>query len=318
MLFTFIDLFSGIGGFRIALEDLGGVCLFSSDIDENARRTYQHVFSDVPAGDITLQETKDAVPPGVDILCAGFPCQSFSVAGEQKGFGDERGTLFFDVFAVLKAKQPRAFILENVKNLVSHDGGNTIKTIVASLELAGYIVRYKVLDALEYANIPQHRERVFIVGFRKDLWDRVIEFEFPEPIPLTKRFQDLIAYGSEDKKLFYSEKNFRHYDTLIGTVTDPDRVYQYRRHYMRENKSGVCPTLTANMGTGGHNVPIIIDNGRIRKLSPRECLNFQGFPDWFEFPEKMPYNARYKQSGNTVVVPLVRRVAERVIEILQP
>lgn len=318
MLFTFIDLFSGIGGFRIALESLGGVCVFSSDIDENARRTYEHAFSDVPAGDITLQETKDAVPYGVDVICAGFPCQSFSVAGKQKGFKDERGTLFFDVLDVIKAKCPRAFILENVKNIVTHDGGRTMATIVASLEQAGYLVRYEVLDALEYANVPQHRERVFIVGFRKYLWSLVPSFSFPEPIPLTKRFQDCIQYGSEDRKLFYSQKNFKHYDTLISTVTDPDRVYQYRRHYMRENKSGVCPTLTANMGTGGHNVPIIIDNGRIRKLSPRECLNFQGFPDWFEFPEKIPYNARYKQSGNTVVVPLVRRVAERVIEILQP
>ena len=170
---------------------------------------------------------------------------------------------------------------------------------------------YEVLDAIAYANVPQHRERVFIVGFRKDLWSLVPSFSFPEPIPLTKRFQDCIQYGSEDRKLFYTEMNFKHYDTLISTVTDPDRVYQYRRHYMRENKSGVCPTLTANMGTGGHNVPIIIDNGRIRKLSPRECLNFQGFPEQFEFPQKMPYNARYKQAGNSVVVSLVRRVAER-------
>ena len=313
--FTFIDLFSGIGGFRLALESLGGTCVFSSDIDENARRTYFHNFNDVPYGDIRESAVKGLIPLDFDVLCAGFPCQAFSVAGLQKGFSDERGTLFFEVVEILREHRPKAFILENVKHLLTHGGGETIRTMLNTLRSLNYAVYLKVMDASKYANVPQHRERVFFVGFQKDSLPDFYSFEFPDKRTLTVKPQDLFDYGNQDESLYYTER-YKMYDVIKEGVKDPSCIYQYRRMYVRENKSGVCPTLTANMGGGGHNVPLILDNGRIRKLSVRECLRLQGFPESFSFPPKMSSGAKYKQIGNSVVVPLVRSIAENVLDVI--
>ncbi len=163
--FRFIDLFAGIGGFRIAMQDCGGECVYSSEWDENAQKTYYHNFGEVPFGDITLEFNKQFIPDGFDVLCAGFPCQAFSIAGYRKGFEDTRGTLFFDVAEIIRRKRPKAVYLENVKNLYTHDAGNTFRIIQSSLEGLGYIVYHKVMNVMEYANVPQNRQRIFIVCF---------------------------------------------------------------------------------------------------------------------------------------------------------
>ena len=310
--FKFIDLFAGIGGFRIAMQDCGGECVYSSEWDENAKQTYYHNFGEVPFGDITKESNKRLIPDGFDVLCAGFPCQAFSIAGYRKGFEDTRGTLFFDVAEIIKRKRPKAVYLENVKNLYTHDEGKTFAVIKGTLEELGYVVYHKVMNAMEYANVPQNRERIFIVCFDPQQVPNHKDFHFPEKENLTKSVKDCIDYGVKDSKFFYTDK-FAHYDELVHEVTSADTIYQWRRQYVRENKSNVCPTLTANMGTGGHNVPLILTKDGIRKLTPKECINFQGYPEKYSFPTTIADSAKYKQAGNSVVVPLIRKVCKNII-----
>lgn len=312
--FHFIDLFAGIGGFRLACQFNGGKCVFSSEWDQDAQKTYFHNFGEFPFGDITLSQTKDNIPDNFDLLCAGFPCQAFSIAGYRKGFEDTRGTLFFDIATILKDKRPKAFILENVKNLVTHDDGKTFEIIYNTLSDLGYKVFYKVLNTMEYANIPQNRERIIIVGFDKKRVDNFDKFAFPEKCELTKTIHDCIDYNITDETLFYRE-NSPYYTQLKKNMLDPDTVYQWRRQYVRENKSNVCPTLTANMGTGGHNVPLIITKYGFRKLTPKECLNFQGFPEGYEFPA-IARSKQYKQAGNSVTVPLIQSIIKNIVVLL--
>lgn len=231
-----------------------------------------------------------------------------------KGFDDENsGHLFFEALRVIKAKKPRAFLLENVKNLVSHDKGRTFRIITDALEDAGYYFRYQVLNAMEYGNVPQNRERIYVAGFReKELCDK---FYFPQPVPLTKNIHDIIKpHEKKDEKYYY--ENSKYYPMLKEAMVNRNTVYQLRRVYVRENKSGVCPTLTANMGTGGHNVPLVLDDFGIRKLTPKECFLFQGFPEDFTLPD-LADSHLYKQAGNSVVVPVVERIAKNMVAILK-
>lgn len=318
--FTFIDLFAGIGGFRLAMQDCGGRCVYSSEFDDAAKQTYYENYGEVPFGDITKQENKDFIPKDFDVLCAGFPCQAFSIAGYRKGFEDVRGTLFFDVADILEKHQPKAFYLENVKNLKSHDEGRTFEKIMDVLKnRLGYTVFSKVMNPCEYANVPQNRERIFIVGFNPEKLKlpENFEFQFPEKQELTRTIHDIVDDTIDDEKLFYRQGQL-YYDRMKDVITNPDTVYQWRRVYIRENKSGVCPTLTANMGEGGHNVPIICTSKGIRKFTPEECLCFQGFPanrkeKPFSFPTTIAQSKKYKQAGNSVTEPLIHRVAEKVI-----
>lgn len=310
--FQFIDLFAGIGGFRLAMQDCGGECVYSSEFDENAKRTYFKNFGEIPFGDITKESNKQYIPDGFDVLCAGFPCQAFSVAGYRKGFEDTRGTLFFDVAEIIRRKRPKAVYLENVKNLYTHDDGKTFAVIKGTLEELGYVVYHKIMNAMEYANVPQNRERIFIVCFDPIQVPNHTEFTFPEKEELTRTIQDCIDYSTKDKKFFYTDK-FAHYDDLCHDMTSKDTIYQWRRQYVRENKSNVCPTLTANMGTGGHNVPLILTDYGIRKLTPKECINFQGYPKDYSFPATIADSAKYKQAGNSVVVPLIRKVCKNIV-----
>lgn len=193
--FRFIDLFAGIGGFRLALQSLGGVCVFSSEWDKNAQKTYEANFGEIPFGDITLEETKANIPQAFDVLCAGFPCQAFSIAGKQKGFEDTRGTLFFDIAQIIEKHRPKAVFLENVKNLVSHDKGRTFQIILNVLKNdLGYSVFHKILNTMEYANIPQNRERIFIVAFREDIKD----FAFPQAISLTNTIHNFLEQEKQE------------------------------------------------------------------------------------------------------------------------
>lgn len=313
--FTFIDLFAGIGGFRIALQSLGGKCVFSSEWDANAQKTYFYNFGEIPYGDITKESIKNCIPDGFDVLCAGFPCQAFSIAGYRKGFEDTRGTLFFDVAEIIKRKCPKAVFLENVKNLYTHDNGKTFAVIKATLEELGYVVYHKVMNSMEYANVPQNRERIFIVCFDPNQVKNHHQFSFPERTELTHTIHDCIDPEINDKALFYGAK-FIHYEELKRDMVSMDTIYQWRRQYVRENKSNVCPTLTANMGTGGHNVPLILTKYGIRKLSPKECINFQGYPKEYQFPTSITNSAKYKQAGNSVVVPLITKVCQNIISII--
>ena len=313
--FTFIDLFAGIGGFRIALQSLGGKCVFSSEWDANAQKTYFYNFGEIPYGDITKESIKNCIPDGFDVLCAGFPCQAFSIAGYRKGFEDTRGTLFFDVAEIIKRKRPKAVFLENVKNLYTHDNGKTFAVIKATLEELGYVVYHKVMNSMEYANVPQNSERIFIVCFDPNQVKNHHQFSFPERTELTHTIHDCIDPEINDKALFYGAK-FIHYEELKRDMVSMDTIYQWRRQYVRENKSNVCPTLTANMGTGGHNVPLILTKYGIRKLSPKECINFQGYPKEYQFPTSIANSAKYKQAGNSVVVPLITKVCQNIISII--
>lgn len=312
--FHFIDLFAGIGGFRLACQNNGGKCVFSSEWDLDAQKTYFHNFGELPFGDITLPETKECIPENFDLLCAGFPCQAFSIAGYRKGFQDTRGTLFFDVASIINDKHPKAFILENVKNLLAHDRGKTFDIIYKTLSELGYEVYYKILNSMEYANIPQNRERIIIVGFDPKQVPCYKSFTFPEKCKLTKTIHDCVDYNIDDESLFYKEGS-KYYEQLKESMHDSNTVYQWRRQYVRQNKSNVCPTLTANMGTGGHNVPLIITDKGFRKLTPKECLNFQGFPKNYEFPS-IAKSKQYKQAGNSVTVPLIQSIIKNIVNLL--
>lgn len=314
--FTFIDLFAGVGGFRLAMQNLGGRCVYSSEWNKDAQLTYQKNFGDCPFGDITDPEIKALIPAKFDILCAGFPCQAFSIAGKQKGFSDTRGTLFFDLETIIAKHRPKVVFLENVKNLVSHDNGKTFKIIVEILEKKlKYKVFYKVLNAMTHANVPQNRERIFIIAFNPKKAKNISKFVFPEKMHLLNTITSVLEKGRQNEKYYYASRH-KYYSELKNTITRVNTVYQWRRVYVRENKSNVCPTLTANMGTGGHNVPIIRDEFGIRKLTPKECFSFQGFPtDKYILPE-LADSKLYLQAGNSVTVPLIQSIGEEIIKLL--
>jgi len=303
--FTFIDLFCGIGGFRIALENNGGECVFSSDIDKWSRQTYFSNFKEVPKGDITQIKSKDI--PNHNILCAGFPCQAFSLAGKRKGFEDTRGTLFFDVARILKRKKPDAFILENVRGITSHNKGETIKIIRNTLKKVGYTIFEKNVNAKNYG-LPQNRERWICVGFKKEIDD----FEFPEKEKLKLYVSNLL------------EKDITDYEASKIAMK---HILHYYKKYNKRNKSqftlatqarpskcalrsdGISPCLTAKMGTGGNNIPVIVELKR--KLTERECLRLMGFPEWFKMTKKT-YQS-YKQIGNSVPVNIIEKISKNVV-----
>jgi DNA (cytosine-5)-methyltransferase 1 len=315
--FKFIDLFAGIGGFRLALHNLGGKCVFTSEWDLNAKITYSENFGEVPFGDITKDYTKNYIPDDFDILCAGFPCQAFSIAGNQKGFADTRGTLFFDIEQIVEIHRPKVVFLENVKNLVSHDKGNTFKTIIDILEnKLGYKVYSKILNSMTHANVPQNRERIFIVAFDPKQVKNHADFKFPSEIKLTKTIHDILEKGKQPDNLYYKEDH-TYYPELNKAMTSKNTVYQWRRVYARENKSNVCPTLTANMGTGGHNVPLILDDYGIRKLTPKECFAFQGYPMEKYILPNIANSKLYMQAGNSVTTTLIERIGNEITKILK-
>jgi DNA (cytosine-5)-methyltransferase 1 len=309
--FNTIDLFAGVGGIRFGFEHAGFKTVFANDFEPKCKDTYDLNFKDskLVVEDIRKIGIEDL--PKFDFLLGGFPCQAFSIAGYRKGFNDEknRGNLFFDIARILDERSPVGFLLENVKNLKGHDEGKTFKIILKTLEDLGYHVKTKVLNTMEYGNVPQNRERIYIVGFKNK--DYSEKFEFPIPVKLTVKITDILE-KKVDKKYYYNGKPL--YEKLKDFVKE-GKVYQWRRQYVRENKSGVCPTLTANMGTGGHNVPIIKDKNGIRKLTPLECARIQGFPADYKLPN-ISDSALYKQFGNSVSVPVIEAVAREMMKAM--
>jgi len=306
------DLFCGVGGISRAFElTKRAELVYANDVEPKCKETYD-LNHKVPLTVKDITKVKATDIPDHDILLGGFPCQSFSVSGNRKGFKDKRGNLFFEIVRILRHHRPRFVLLENVKNLESHDKGKTLKVILKELKALNYIVRYKVLNACVHGNLPQNRERIFLCCFQRE--DDAKQFEFPDPIPLTTGFRDILEDTDDvDDCHFYETKGI--YDKIKDDITSEETVYQYRRYYVRENKSGVCPTLTANMGTGGHNVPLILDSGRIRRLTPRECFSLQGFPKEFKLG-KLANSHLYKQAGNSVPVKVIERIAMKIVAIL--
>ena len=311
------SFFAGVGGIDLGFEQTGAFeTIYANEFDPYAVKTFECNF-DIEVDCRDINEVKEKEIPKFDVMLAGFPCQAFSLAGYRQGFNDEkgRGTLFFELVRIIKAKKPKIIFLENVKNLVGHDNGNTFRIILESLETLGYYVKYQVLNAKEYGNIPHGRERIYIVAFKsKALYQK---FEFPKPVELTTKLSDCISFDiKQEDKYYYNQKNCKFYDRLVMDMKYTDTIYQWRRTYVRENKSNVCPTLTANMGTGGHNVPLINSIYGIRKLTPRETFNLQGFPQDYIIPAEMSNTRLYKQAGNSVVVTVINRIENQIKEIL--
>jgi DNA (cytosine-5)-methyltransferase 1 len=304
-----IDLFAGVGGIRLGFEKAGFETVFANDFDEPCKKTYDLNFkrSKLVVEDIKKIGIEDL--PEFDFILGGFPCQAFSIAGHRHGFKDEkgRGNLFFDIVRIIEARKPTGFLLENVKNLKGHDKGRTFRIIEETLKKIGYHTKAKVLNSMEYGNVPQNRERIYIVGFKEK--KHLENFDFPKPKKLEVRVKDLLE-KDVDQKYYYEGKPL--YERIKDDVVSEDTVYQWRRKYVRENKKSVCPTLTANMGMGGHNVPIIKDSKGIRKLTPLECFRIQGFPKSFSLPKDLSDSALYKQAGNSVTVTVLEAVAEEM------
>lgn len=311
--------FTGVGGIELGFQKAGFEVIWGNEFDEKAVKTFKENFKDTTLIFEDIHKLKREEIPNVDIVTAGFPCQAFSIAGHGKGFEDERGNLFFEVMRLVKEKlpnyeSPRVLFFENVKNLVAHDYGNTYSVILETLKKHNYYVKDKVLNGSEYGNVPQNRERIYIVAFkRKEDYEK---FNFPEPKVLDKKLGDVIDFQSKvDSKYYYTPEKNKFYNQLEEAMTSQETVYQWRRKYVRENKSNLCPTLTANMGTGGHNVPLILSEHGIRKLTPKECFNLQGFPEDYKLPD-LAMSHLYKQAGNSVVVPVVAAIAKEIKKAL--
>lgn len=309
------SFFAGVGGIDMGFEQTGCFeTIYANEFDSYPVRTFELNF-DLKVDSRDIHDVSATEIPDFDVLLAGFPCQAFSVAGYRKGFEDEkgRGTLFFELVRIIKEKQPSIVFLENVKNLVGHDNGNTFSVILEELEKEKYYVKYSVLNAMEYGNVPQNRERIYIVAFKDE--EAYRRFDFPKPIKLTTQLRDIIDFDFKVKeKYYYTEGKYKGnmYELLKEAMDDENAIYQWRRKYVRKNKSGVVPTLTANQGEGGHNVCLIKSKHGIRKMTPHECFNAQGFPKSFNLPSDMSDARLYKQAGNSVCVSVIFRIAEQI------
>lgn len=303
--FTFIDLFAGIGGFRLAMQAVGGECVFSSEFNEPAQKTYFANYGDMPFGDITLEETKRYIPQHFDVLCAGFPCQAFSIIGKQRGFADTRGTMFFEIQKILQSHRPKAIFMENVKQLVTHDKGKTFKVILGILADLGYHVKWKILNALDFG-VPQKRERVIMVGFLDAGKTERFSFDF-------------------DKKTYDLKRVLQSDDEVDSSLFVSDRILQKRKESTKdkrvffpsiwhENKAGNISVLNyACALRTGASYNYLLVNG-YRRPSSRELLRLQGFPDNFRIV--VSHQEIRKQTGNSVAVPMMTEVAKRIKELL--
>ena len=301
--FRFIDLFAGIGGIRIPFEELGGKCVFSSEWDKFSQITYEANFGEVPFGDITKIDEKEI--PKHDLLVGGFPCQAFSQAGLKKGFQDTRGTLFFDIARILKFHKPKAFLLENVKHLKGHDSGNTFKTIMNVLRDIGYqTIEYKVLNAKDFG-VPQNRERIFIFGYLDFIF-----FEFPEPLKVQTKVGDILDNVVSDK---YTISDRMWNSAIKRKENNRKRGYGFGFSLFNKD-SEYTSTISARYYKDGSEIWIDQDSKNPRMLTPNEARKLQGFPEGFKIP--VSNLQAYKQFGNSVSVPVIRAIAERIVKLL--
>ncbi|WP_442637275.1 DNA (cytosine-5-)-methyltransferase [Rossellomorea marisflavi] len=346
--FTVSSLFAGVGGIDKGFEQAGAKVIWANEVDKNAAITYRRNFKHVLIEE-DIRKVHEFEMPHCDIITAGWPCVAFSVAGQRHGMKykcqecfqehmvtyeeyvkgakcpnceghteaiDPRGTLFYDVVRFIRAKKPKAFFLENVKNLIGHDGGKTFRVIKQMLETSGYYIDSRIFNTMTHGNVPQNRERIFIVGFKS--YKAFQNFSWPDEIPLINTIDNILDRDAKQDEKYYYRENSQYYSMLTEAMQRRDTVYQLRRVYVRENQSKVCPTLTANMGAGGHNVPLILDDWGIRKLTPEEVFKFQGFPinNDYSLPKGIANSYLYMQAGNAVSVPVIKRIAERQLDAL--
>lgn len=307
------SLFSGIGGIDLGFIQAGFDIVWANEMDAAACRTYRHNFpnTNLIEGNIKRIATSDI--PDCDVLTAGFPCQPFSIAGLQKGFKDRDGNLFFEITRIIDAKRPKVVFLENVPNLMEHDDGKTFLVIFNGLAQFGYTVYYRVLASNDYGNLPQIRKRIYIVAIREDISNRL--YQYPEPMELTLKSSDIINRSVKQHDIYYYTEG-KMYDRLVAHMKDRKAIYRITDTEVRWTKNQMCPTLTANMGTHKDRVHVVWDDYGIRKMTLRECLDFQGFPKGFYFPNTITIDDAYKQIGNTVSVPVIARLATKIKEML--
>lgn len=307
------SLFSGIGGIDLAFQQAGFEIVWANEFDKDAAKTYRHNLGPDHLVEADIRSVDPSIIPNFDVLVAGFPCQPFSIMGFKKGFKDPRGNLFFEIARIAEAKLPKVIFLENVANLLEHDEGKSFLTVYNALVPLGYTFKYQVMDAMEYGNIPQQRTRIFIVAFLD--YELCNGFSFPEPIPLTVSMNDILDRSVPHDKSYYYNESSVYWNDLKRIVTDKKALYKIYDSGVSKKRYYFCPALTANMGTYPDRVPIVLDDYGIRKITPFECLALQGYPKSFSFPN-IPLSSAYKQCGNSVVVPVIRRIAEQIKEVM--
>lgn len=323
--FKFIDLFAGIGGIRMAFQNLGGKCVFSSEVDKNAQLTYRTNYGETPFGDITQEEVKQYIPNDFDVLCAGFPCQAFSIAGKRGGFEDTRGTLFFDVAEIIRRKRPKAFFLENVKGLKSHDKGKTLATILHTLreDLGYFVPEPQILNAKDFG-VPQNRERIFIVGFRKDL--NITSFNYPKPLDIKVSIASILEEEVVPTKYYLSTQYLSTLENHKSRHASKGNGFGYEiiKDYGIANaivvggmgrERNLVKDFRITDFTPTTHIKGEVNREGIRKMTPREWARLQGFPDSFIIP--VSDAAAYKQFGNSVAIPAVQATAQEVIKLIK-
>ena len=309
----FGSLFAGIGGIDIGFQQAGFEVLWANEIDRDACKTYRQNFPETALFEGDVRNLDASRLPKVDVITAGFPCQSFSVCGNKKGFSDSRGNLFFEITRIIDKVKPQVVFLENVANLVEHDKGRTFNTIFNELAGRCYFIRYLVADACDYG-IPQHRTRTYIVAFADE--KQCEAFAFPQKTKLTETLFDRIDRTRKAPDQYYLNPSSGDYKRMSDFIRDDNQIYRFSDYGIQSSKDDICFTLKANMGTWYNRVPIIKDNFGIRKITPYECLALQGFPKDFVFPG-IGEKSCYKQCGNTVVVPLVYKIARKINTVIR-
>ena len=305
------SMFAGIGGICSGFKQANFEIIWANEINISSCQTYRHNFGNkyLIEKDIRIIDTKKI--PEFDVLTAGFPCQSFSIGGTQKGFNDNRGILFFEVARVIEAKKPKVVFLENVENLIEHDNGKTFLVIYNVLAAYGYSVCYKIMPTYEYGNIPQARKRIYILAFHNK--EQYESFEFPEPVPLEKKINDIVNFSEKADNIFYFDTNSNIYDRISKFIDKDQQLFRIFNGQIRNIRNpNICPTLTASMNNI-YNAAVLRDKKGIRRLTLRECLDFQGFPKDYTFPDTIKLPDAYKQIGNSVSVPVVKRIADQVM-----
>lgn len=308
------SLFCGIGGIDLAFQKAGFRIVWANERDSAACKTYRQNIDESCLVEADIRNINSDSLPDFDILTAGFPCQSFSTAGFKKGFRDPRGNLFFEIIRIVNEKHPRIILLENVENIIEHDNQKTFLTIFNSLSECGYDVKYKTLHPYEYAGIPQRRKRVFIVAFREI--EDCDEFVFPDEMDEKVKIDDIIDFSQKQHTVYYYTKEHTSYD-LLENVVQKGKIYSLKNDGTPYCSGYICPTLIAGMGKFPDRIPIVRDNYGIRRLTIRECLRFQGFPEQFNISRENSIEEAYKQVGNSVCVPIVERIAAEIKKILE-
>lgn len=309
------SMFAGIGGICLGFRQAGFEIIWANEKDHAACETYRHNFGNryLVEGDIKMIDKSKI--PHVDVLTAGFPCQPFSLAGPHKGFEDRRGNLFFQIVEVAKIAKPEIIFLENVANLIDHDDGKTFITMFGALSELNYVLRYRNLPADQYGNTPQTRNRTYVVAFLDEA--KCDAFRFPEPVERSVDIFDVVDIHTRQKEVYYYSPDDPFYPYIVNRVKRKDSIYRVHDSGIHLAKNRTCPTLTASMGTRDNFVPLLIDDYGYRKLTVRECLDFQGFPKKYSFPLGTSMKEAYKQIGNSVCVPVICRLAKEIKKVLE-